>query len=159
MIVRAFTKQDIAPMVEIWNEVVEEGIAFPQLNTLNLESGQTFFDSQTFCGVAEEDGSIYGLYILHPNNEGRVGHIANASYAVSKKSRGKGVGRKLVQDSLVKLPEFSFKIMQFNAVVATNTRALHLYEQLGFKRLGTIKGGFKMPDGTYEDIVPMVYYV
>ena len=81
-------------MVEIWNEVVEEGIAFPQLNTLNLESGQTFFDSQTFCGVAEEDGSIYGLYILHPNNEGRVGHIANASYAVSghePRVRGSGL--------------------------------------------------------------------
>ena len=40
------------------------------------------------------------------------------------------------------------------AVVATNTRALRLYEKVGFTRLGVIPGGFRLPDGTYADIVP-----
>nr|WP_319521079.1 GNAT family N-acetyltransferase [uncultured Sphaerochaeta sp.] len=97
--------------------------------------------------------------MLHPNNVGRVGHIANASYAVDSRFQGQGVGRSLVQDSLSRLPRFGFQIMQFNAVVATNQNALHLYESLGFQRLGIIHGGFLMPDGSYEDIVPMVYYV
>ncbi|NCB72874.1 MAG: GNAT family N-acetyltransferase, partial [Clostridia bacterium] len=33
-----------------------------------------------------------------------------------------------------------------------------LYERLGFERLGTIRGGFAMDDGSFEDIVSMVYY-
>ena len=47
--------------------------------------------------------------------------------------------------------------MQFNAVVASNTHALHLYERIGFTKLGVIPGGFCMPDGHYEDIIPHYY--
>ena len=94
---------------------------------------------------------------LHPNNVGRCGHICNASYAVRKNIRGLHIGEKLVLDCLQKAKENQFRILQFNAVVATNTPALHLYERIGFKKLGTIPGGFRMPDGTYEDIIPHYY--
>lgn len=156
--VRAYTKKDLSSMITIWNEVVQEGIAFPQKELLQAETGQTFFESQTFCGVAEnpDNQKIYGLYILHPNNIGRCGHIANASYAVSSESRGLHIGEKLVKDSLLQAKQYGFKVMQFNAVVATNTHARNLYERLGFQQLGTIPQGFLMKDGHYEDICP--YY-
>ena len=99
---------------------------------------------------------MLGLYILHPNNVGRCGHIANASYAVSSEARGKGIGRALVEDSLAQGRAAGFRVLQFNAVVATNVGARHLYEKLGFTQLGTIPDGFRMPDGTYADICP--YY-
>lgn len=147
-------------MIKIWNEVVEEGIAFPQEDLLTWESGYSFFKSQTYCSVAEdgESGMIYGLYILHPNNVGRCGHICNASYAVSSESRGKHIGEKLVTDCLIKARLHGFRIMQFNAVVSTNAHARHLYERLGFKQLGTIPGGFCMKDGHFEDIC-LYYFV
>ncbi len=154
--VRAYETADIPAMIAIWNEVVEDGIAFPQEETLDLESGTAFFAEQTHCGVAVEDGVVLGLYILHPNNIGRCGHIANASYAVSSAARGKGIGRLLVEDSLAQGSAHGFRVMQFNAVVASNAGARHLYEKLGFIQLGTIPGGFHMPDGTYADICP--YY-
>ena len=154
--VRAYTPQDIASMAEVWNEVVEDGIAFPQEETLDEQSATEFFASQTHCGIAVEDGRVIGLYILHPNNIGRCGHIANASYAVSSAARGKGVGKLLVEDCLEKGKACGFRVLQFNAVVATNVAARHLYEKLGFVQLGTIPGGFRMPDGTYADICP--YY-
>ena len=53
--------------------------------------------------------------------------------------------------------DLGFGILQFNAVVASNTHALHLYERLGFVRLGKIPGGFLMKDGSYEDIIPHYY--
>ncbi len=159
MVLRAYRNTDITRMKTIWNEVVEEGRAFPQTECLSAKEAISFFASQSYCGIAEEQGIIKGMYILHPNNIGRVGHIANASYAVEKKFQGQGVGRALVQDSLSQLPHFGFFLMQFNAVVASNHGAIHLYESLGFQRLGTISGGFLMPDGSYEDIIPMVYYV
>lgn len=107
--------------------------------------------------AADEDGKAYGMYILHPNNVGRCGHIANASYAVSSESRGLHIGEKLVRDCIAQAKAHGFGILQFNAVVATNIHARHLYERIGFKQLGTIPGGFRMDDGHYEDICP--YYI
>ena len=156
MIIREYQEPDLQRMIEIWNEVVEEGIAFPQEETLTYESGKTFFASQTYSAVAEEDGRIYGLYILHPNNVGRCGHICNASYAVSSESRGKHIGEKLVTDCLRQAKEHGYGVLQFNAVVESNIHARHLYERLGFVQLGTIPKGFRMKDGHYENICP--YY-
>ncbi len=158
IIIRKYTKKDVSAMCGIWNEVVEEGVAFPQEETLTEKTGSVFFASQTYCAVAEESksGKIAGLYILHPNNVGRCSHIANASYAVSKSLRGLHIGELLVKDCLSQARAANFRILQFNAVVATNIHARHLYERLGFIQLGTIKGGFKMKDGHFEDICP--YY-
>lgn len=98
MIIRKFKDKDIEQMVAIWNEIVEEGIAFPQEEILNETTGRAFFESQSYTGVADDDGKIVGLYILHPNNIGRCGHICNASYAVSSQVRGQHIGEKLVLD-------------------------------------------------------------
>ncbi len=156
--IRAYKETDLDAMNAIWNEVVEDGAAFPQTELLNRQTGAAFFAGQTFCAVAEdtESGQILGLYILHPNNVGRCGHICNASYAVSKAFRGLHIGEKLVQDCLAQGKAHGFRILQFNAVVRTNTHARHLYERLGFIQLGVIPGGFLMKDGHYEDICP--YY-
>ncbi len=156
--VRKYTENDLPEMIQIWNEIVEEGIAFPQEELLTIESGREFFASQTYTGVAadSETERIYGLYILHPNNIGRCGHICNASYAVAADSRGLHIGEKLVKDCLEQAYAHGFKVLQFNAVVATNIHARHLYERLGFVQLGTIPGGFRMKDGRYEDVCP--YY-
>ena len=158
MTIRKYSADDLKQMIGIWNEVVEEGIAFPQEETLNYESGEAFFSLQSYCGVAVDDcGSVVGLYILHPNNVGRCGHICNASYAVSSSFRGQHIGEKLVTDCIRKAQKIGFEILQFNAVVETNIHARHLYERIGFKQLGVIPKGFRMKDGSFENICP--YYI
>lgn len=157
MTIRQYTPSDLEAMIVIWNEVVEEGVAFPQVDPLDTESGAQFFSSQSYTGVAEDDdGSVAGLYILHPNNIGRCGHICNASYAVASKRRGRHIGELLVKDCLAVGKKLGFRILQFNAVVESNVHARHLYERLGFIQLGVIPGGFRMDDGRYENICP--YY-
>ena len=47
MIVRAYRKDDLKEMIQIWNEVVEEGVAFPQEELLDEITGAEFFASQT----------------------------------------------------------------------------------------------------------------
>ena len=128
--VRAYTQADLPALIRIWNEVVEDGVAFPQEELLDASSGAAFFAEQTCTAVAEDrqTGHIYGLYI----------------------------GEKLVSDCLRQGRAHGFRILQFNAVVASNTHARHLYERLGFQPLGVIPGGFRMKDGHYEDIYP--YY-
>lgn len=159
MIVREYQEKDLPAMIAIWNEVVEEGVAFPQEDFLEERTGAAFFGEQSYCGVAEDEtrGEILGLYILHPNNVGRCGHICNASYAVASQSRGLHIGEKLVLDCIEQARRIGFRVLQFNAVVASNTHARHLYERIGFTQLGTIPGGFRMKDGHYEDICP--YYI
>ena len=154
--IRGYDKNDIAETIYIWNEVVHDGVAFPQMDILTKSSGDDFFSQQSFTGIAydTDNKEIVGLYILHPNNIGRCGHICNASYAVKKGMRGQHIGEKLVTHCMSKAKELGYKILQFNAVVKSNEQALHLYEKLGFVKLGIIPNGFLMKDGTYEDIIP-----
>lgn len=159
MIIRKYEDKDLLSMIEIWNEVIVEGEAFPQLECLDKTTGAGFFAKQTYAAVAEDesDHSVHGLYILHPNNVGRCGHIGNASYAVRSQSRGKHIGEMLVSDCLEQAKKHGFKLMQFNAVVESNVHARHLYERLGFVPLGTIPNGFRMKDGHFENIC-LYYY-
>ncbi|MGN0106493.1 MAG: GNAT family N-acetyltransferase [Hominilimicola sp.] len=154
--VREFTNQDIAEANAIWNKVVEEGVAFPQEELLDEKTGIEFFKSQSFTGIAynEATGEIIGLYILHPNNVGRCGHICNASYAVRSDLRGQHIGEKLVIHCMEQAKRLGYGVLQFNAVVKTNESALKLYKKLGFTQLGVIPNGFRMKDGHYEDIIP-----
>lgn len=157
--VEKYAEENISEMITIWNYIVEEGVAFPQENKLSYTEGNDFFKSQTFCGVAKDSdtGKIVGLYILHPNNIGRCGHICNASYAVDVKVRGLHIGEALVKHSIQQAAKEGFRILQFNAVVKTNVHARNLYERCGFTQLGTIPSGFRMKDGHYEDIC--LYYI
>ena len=156
--IRELLPADLPEAIAIWNQVVEGGIAFPQLDCLDRQKGAAFFGAQSFTAVARqpESGAIVGLYILHPNNEGRCGHICNASYAVRRDMRGMHIGEQLILHCLAMGKALGFRILQFNAVVKTNP-ALSLYKKLGFVELGTIPGGFLMKDGHYEDIVLMYH--
>ena len=157
--IRQYEQRDAAQAAEIWNEVVEDGKAFPQMEKLDEVTGHAFFTEQTYTGVAYDaaTGELVGLYILHPNNVGRCGHICNASYAVSHGNRGLHIGEKLVKDCVAQGKVHGFRVLQFNAVVAGNVHARHLYERVGFRQLGVIPGGFRLKNGEYEDICP--YYI
>lgn len=156
IIARKFASEDVDSAIAIWNEIVEDGVAFPQMEQLDKQTGLDFFLSQSYTGVAieEDSGRMVGLYILHPNNVGRCGHICNTSYAVKGSERGKRIGEILVKDSMKQGKRLGYKILQFNAVVSTNEPALRLYKKLGFTQLGIIPGGFLMKDGHYQDIIP-----
>lgn len=158
--IREYRTQDMEDAMSIWNEVVRDGIAFPQVEELTAKNADEFFSSQSYTGIAVDDetGEVVGLYILHPNNVGRCGHICNTSYAVKSSKRGMHIGEQLVKDSLSVGARLGFSILQFNAVVASNIHALHLYERLGFTKLGRIPKGFLMKDGHYEDII-LLYIV
>lgn len=155
IIIREYQPTDVVQAMGIWNEVVREGVAFPQVDELTEQEAADFFSNQSYTGVAvdSDSGEVVGLYILHPNNVGRCGHISNTSYAVRSDKRGLHIGEQLVKDSLAVGARLGFRILQFNAVVAANVHALHLYERLGFTRLGRIPQGFLMKDGHYEDII------
>ena len=154
--IKELDNESLNDCIKIWNQVVEDGMAFPQKESLSDKDGLDFFKAQTYTGVAFDTDTqeIVGMYILHPNNVGRCGHICNASYAVKKDIRGHHIGEYLVKDCIEEAKDHGFRILQFNAVVKSNTAALKLYEKLGFHKLGTIPEGFLNKNGIYEDIIP-----
>ncbi len=156
IIIESYEIKNIKPAIEIWNEIVRAGVAFPQEDELTEITGDEFFKAQSFTGLAvdSDSGEVLALYILHPNNVGRCSHISNASYAVRADLRGRHIGEIIVKHCIEKARELGFRILQFNAVVATNIHARNLYRRLGFTELGIIPGGFRMKDGSFEDIVP-----
>ncbi|MDO4540063.1 MAG: GNAT family N-acetyltransferase [Syntrophomonadaceae bacterium] len=156
IVIDAYGEKDLAEMISIWNEIVEEGIAFPQLELLTIDSGKEFFDQQDFVGVAKCDDKVAGLYILHPNNVGRCGHQANTGYAVDSNMRGLKIGESLVRHSLQKAKELGYKLMILNAVVRDNESAIHIYNKLGFIKLGIVPQGFLLKTGEYQDTI--VFY-
>lgn len=100
--IRKYETRDAMQAAAVWNEVVRGGEAFPQMNELTERDADEFFSSQSFTGLAvdRDTGEIVGLYILHPNNVGRCGHICNTSYAVKSGLRGRHIGEKLVRHSM-----------------------------------------------------------
>lgn len=151
--IRAYTDADIPAMTELWNAIVEQGDSFPQEEPMTCRQARSFFAQQSFSGVAaDETDGVQGLYILHPNNVGRCAHTANASYGVRPGCRGGGIGEKLVRHSLEMCRALSFRGLQFNAVVCTNLAAIHIYEKLGFTKLGVTPEGYRMKDGSYRDL-------
>ena len=97
--------------------------------------------------VAELDGAVVGMFVIRPNNPGPGSHVANASYAVRADVRGIGLGRQMGEASLGLASDLGYAAMQFNTVVSTNANAVHLWRSLGFRIVGTVPDGFRLPDG------------
>ena len=153
-----YNKKYVKESMEIWNNIIEDGVYFPQIDVLkDIEEADKYFSSQDYTGLSIEDEKVYGVYILHHNNIGRCGHICNASYAVDKNIRGKGVGEALVRDSIIRGAQLGYKILQFNAVVLSNETAHRLYKKIGFNEIGIVKNGYLNKNNEYEDIV--LYYI
>ena len=105
--------------------------------------------------VAEDAGAIVGTYFLCANRLGGGAHVANAGYATAQDTQGKGVARAMCEHSMIHARERGFRAMQFNFVIATNTRAVALWQKMGFSIAGTLPGAFDHPTAGYVDALVM----
>jgi L-amino acid N-acyltransferase YncA len=110
-------------------------------------------DRETF--VAEEDGEIVGTYFIRANQAGGGKHICNSGYMTSGTATGRGVARAMCQHSLDYARQRGYRGMQFNFVVSTNTRAVALWEALGFETVGRLPDAFHHPTLGYVDALVM----
>lgn len=149
---QAYDPADAEFLRTVWNDILEDGNAFPGDTPLGIDDFRSFLAAQSAVTCLLADGRVAGYYILHPNNIGRCGHVANASYAVVREYRGRGLAEPLVRNSIRQAGELGFRGLQFNAVVAGNAAAIHTYRKLGFSMIGTVPGGFRLKDGTYSDM-------
>lgn len=95
--------------------------------------------------VAEQNGRIVGTYYLRANNRGGGAHVANCGYIVAPDAMGRGVARAMCAHSLEQAKTRGFRAMQFNFVIASNARAVRLWQSCGFAIVGTLPGAFQHP--------------
>lgn len=101
--------------------------------------------------VAEIGGQMVGTYYLMHNQRGGGAHVANCGYMTAPEARGKGVARAMCEHSLERARQRGFRAMQFNHVVSTNSRAVALWQSLGFAIVGTLPEAFNHPIHGYVD--------
>ena len=99
--------------------------------------------------AVDDDGTVLGSAKMNPNHAGNGSHIASASFMVDPARSGKGVGRALGEDMIAWATDEGYRLIQFNAVVETNTAAVTLWKSLGFEVVGTLPDGFNHPVNGY----------
>jgi ribosomal protein S18 acetylase RimI-like enzyme len=106
--------------------------------------------------VAEDNGTIVGTYYLRANQKGGGSHVANCGYMTAQAATGRGVARAMCEHSLRSAKESGFASMQFNFVVATNERAVGLWQSCGFEIAGRLPGVFRHPTFGPVDALVMI---
>lgn len=108
---------------------------------------------RTYVGIYS--GQIVGTYYIKPNQPGLGSHICNMGFVVSRERRGlgtgTGTGTKLAQHAFDAAKKLGFHAVQANLVVSTNTKAIKLWESLGFSIIGTIPDGFNLHSKNFVD--------
>lgn len=154
--IRLAAEADRDAIWSIFREIVAAGDTYAFDPGMSREEALAYwFRADTRTYIAENDGRVLGTYILRANQAGPGAHVANAAYMVAKDARGSGVGRKMAEHSLSEARRLGFRAMQFNFVVSTNASAIHLWQQLGFKIVGTLPGAFRHPELGYADVYVM----
>ena len=145
--IRQATESDWAVIWPLWHEIVvaADTYAYDPATTSDEAREMWLAPLPDEAWLAVVDDVALGTYHLAPNHAGPGAHVANASYMVSSAARGRGIGRAMVEHSLIRAREAGYLGMQFNAVAATNTGAIGLYERLGFQTIGVVPRAFRHP--------------
>jgi L-amino acid N-acyltransferase YncA len=143
----------------IWT-ILEPTIRAGETYTLprNMERQQAldyWFAPGNTVFVAQEDDQIIGTYYLRPNQKGGGAHICNCGYMTAASATGRGVAQAMCSHSVEHARSLGFRAMQFNFVVSTNERAVHLWHKFGFETVGRLPGAFLHPTLGYVDALVM----
>jgi len=156
--IRSATNKDRDTIWNIFHAIVAAGDTYAFDPKISRDDALSYWfraDAHTY--VAERDGRVVGTYILKANQPGPGSHVANAAFMVASDAQGSGVGRRMAEHCLEEARHLGFRAMQFNFVVSTNTPAIHLWEQLGFKVVGTLPRAFRHPKRGYVDVYVMFH--
>ena len=154
--IRQATTADSDAIWDIFRSVVVTGDTYAFDPGISRDDALAYWlHPSNFRYVAEREGAIVGTYILKANQPGLGSHVANAAFMVSPPARGFGVGRAMGEHSLSEARRLGFRAMQFNFVVSTNESAVRLWQELGFKIVGTLPGVFRHSKKGFVDAYVM----
>lgn len=159
----------LACLCDQLNKEIENGDTYPMTGLMSTDQFATYwfqnFAAVMLWGTIESthellEGSHWnaeclGSYYIKPNYPGRSSHICNAGFLVTNAARNKGVGRLLGESYLDWAPKLGYTYSVFNLVYETNVASCRIWDALGFKRIGKVKGAgnLKSYPGQYIDAI------
>jgi L-amino acid N-acyltransferase YncA len=142
--VRAATEEDWPAIWQFFREIVDQGETYAYPTDLSSDQARDLWlmvpPGRTV--VLEEQGQVLGSATMGPNRPGRGSHVGTASFMVAAAARGRGAGRALGEYVVQWHRDQGFRSIQFNAVVETNATAVRLWQDLGFRIVGTVPEAF-----------------
>ena len=131
---------------KIWN-IIKEVIATGDTYVFDPASSKEkmlgyWYGPDRHTYVALVDGEVAGTFVIKDNQPDLGSHVANAAYMTSPHASGQGIGKKMGEFSLEEARRLGYKAMQFNIVIKSNTRAVQLWQKLGFAIMAEIPDAF-----------------
>ena len=142
MLIRTASREDWSAIFPFFSAIVDAGESYAYPAGLPSADAEALWLGQHRVVVAEEDGRILGSATMGPNRPGRGAHVATGSFMVDPAAARRGVGRALGEHLVAWAAEQGYRAIQFNAVVETNAAAVRLWQDLGFRVIGTVPEAF-----------------
>ncbi len=156
MPIRPATPEDADAIWEILEPVICAGETYALPPDMAREAALAYWLAAAHeVFVMDETGRLAGTYFLQANQRGGGSHVANCGYVTASWAMGQGVARAMCVHSLARAREREFRAMQFNFVVSSNTRAVRLWQSLGFAEVGRLPAAFLHPGLGYVDALVM----
>lgn len=136
------------------NIEIENGDTYPMIDPLSHEKFAPYwfqnFGAIMLLGTVENAEDLIedrdwateclGSFYIKPNYPGRSSHVCNAGFLVTNVTRNRGVGRLMGEAYLDWAPKLGYTYSVFNLVYETNVASCRIWDALGFKRIGRVKG-------------------
>ncbi|KAH6873268.1 histone acetyltransferase Spt10 [Alternaria rosae] len=137
---------------------IEKGDTYPMVDPLALEAFGPYwfgvFGAIMLLGEIQDGRELHemarrgcdwereclGSFYIKPNYPGRSSHVCNGGFLVTDASRNRGVGRLMGETYLDWAPKLGYTYSVFNLVYETNVASCRIWDALGFKRIGRVKG-------------------
>ena len=153
---RQATEVDFSQIWLIFHEIITVGASYAiERDTDEVGAKYIWMETPQETWVAVEGDEILGTYYIKPNKAGGGAHVCNCGYMVKSSAQGRGIASSMCEQSQVRAVELGFRAMQFNFVLASNTKAIGLWLKFGFEQVGRLPEAFEHPTEGFVDALIM----
>jgi RimJ/RimL family protein N-acetyltransferase len=160
VILRTPKREDLDGLLELINSLVEEKAEIVINDKVTRKEEADWLadllvrlkKDQVFFLVAEVDGKVVASSDLHVG-KGTEARSGTVGIVIKKGFRGLGIGTRMMRTILEVARNRGFRVVVLS-VFATNKRAIHVYEKVGFVECGRVLGKH-FHNGNYVDEVIM----
>lgn len=145
MLIRPATPGDDEAIRKIIMPIIRAGETYALPSDWTDAEALAYWRSPEHTVFVADDGAVVGTYYIRTNQRGGGSHVANCAFMTLTPAAGRGVASAMCAHALQYAEAAGYAAMQFNFVVATNSRAIALWRRFGFEFVGRLPAAFRHP--------------